>query len=58
MATNETSDDRGILWRLVLAVIGLVLAFAGWSLIMSAFLSFIGLTLFIFGLALAQAQES
>jgi hypothetical protein len=58
MVTNEKSDDAGILWRLILAVIGLLIALAGWSLIMTAILSFIGLPLFIFGLALAQAQES
>jgi hypothetical protein len=58
MTTNEKRDDPSILWRLVLAAVGLGIAFAGWSLIMTAFLSFIGLPLFIFGLALAQAQES
>jgi hypothetical protein len=58
MVTNEKNDDAGILWRLILAVIGLLIALAGWSLIMTAILSFIGLPLFIFGLALAQAQES
>jgi hypothetical protein len=58
MATNEKRDDAGILWRVILAVVGLGLAMAGWSLIMTAFLAFLGLPLFIFGLALAQAQES
>jgi hypothetical protein len=38
MVTNEKSDDAGILWRLILAVIGLLIALAGWSLIMTAIL--------------------
>jgi hypothetical protein len=57
MSTNEKRDGESTLWRVILAVIGLGIAFAGWSLIMTAILSFIGLPLFIFGLALAQAQE-
>jgi hypothetical protein len=56
MSTNEKRDES-TLWRVILAMIGLGIAFAGWSLIMTAILSFIGLPLFIFGLALAQAQE-
>jgi hypothetical protein len=56
MSTNEKRDES-TLWRVILAVIGLGIAVAGWSLIMTAILSFIGLPLFIFGLALAQAQE-
>ena len=37
---------------------GFGLATLGWSLIMTATLSFIGLPLFILGLALVQAQAS
>lgn len=39
-------------------VIGFSLAVLGWTLVMSVLLAFIGLPLFIFGLALMQAQEN
>jgi hypothetical protein len=55
--TNGRIEETGILWRLILAFIGLSIAVTGWMLVVSVFLSFIGLPLFIFGLALAQAQE-
>jgi hypothetical protein len=38
-------------------LIGFGMALTGWLLILSIFLSFIGLPLFIFGLALMQSQE-
>jgi len=41
-----------------MVVIGFGLAALGWSLVMSVFLAFIGLPVFIFGLALMQAQET
>jgi hypothetical protein len=56
--SNDTGSDRSILGRIVLALIGLGIAALGWTLMMTVFLVFIGLPLFIFGLAIAQAQES
>jgi hypothetical protein len=50
-------DETGLLWRLILVLIGFGMALTGWLLILSIFLSFIGLPLFIFGLALMQSQE-
>jgi hypothetical protein len=55
--TNGRSEETGTVWRLILVFIGLSLAVSGWMLVVSIFLSFIGLPLFILGLALAQAQE-
>ena len=56
------ADDRPrrafAMSRIVLALIGLAIAALGWTLVMTVFLVFIGLPLFIFGLAIAQAQES
>lgn len=49
--------DIGLAWRLILLAAGAGLALAGWALIMTVFLSFIGLPVFIVGLALIQAQE-
>jgi hypothetical protein len=56
--TNDTRSGTGVLWRIILVVIGFGLAALGWSLVMTVILSFIGLPLFILGLALMQAQES
>jgi len=56
--SNDTGNDRSILVRIVLALIGLGIALLGWTLMMTVFLVFIGLPLFIVGLAIAQAQES
>ena len=56
--TNGTRSGTGVLWRIILVVIGFGLAALGWSLVMTVILSFIGLALFILGLALMQAQES
>lgn len=55
--TTSQIEETSILWRIILAFVGLSIAVAGWMLVVSIFLSFIGLPLFIFGLALAQAQE-
>jgi hypothetical protein len=55
--TNGYIETTGILWRIVLAFVGFTIATIGWALIMSVFLSFIGLPVFMFGLALAQAQD-
>ena len=46
-----------LLWRLVLVSAGFGLAAVGWVLALSVFLAFIGVPLFILGLALMQAQE-
>lgn len=56
--SNDTGSDRSILGRIVLALIGLGIAALGFTLAMTLFLVFIGLPLFILGLAIAQAQES
>lgn len=46
-----------LLGRILLVAIGFGLAFTGWMLMMSVILVFIGLPLFIFGLAVMQSQE-
>jgi hypothetical protein len=51
------STESDLPWRLILVVVGFGVATIGWLLVMTVFLSFIGLPLFIFGLALMQAQE-
>ena len=56
--SNDTGNDRSILVRIVLAFVGLGIALLGWTLMMTVFLVFIGLPMFIVGLAIAQAQES
>jgi hypothetical protein len=47
----------GLTWRILLVVGGFAVATTGWALIMTAILSFIGLPLFIVGLALMQSAE-
>ena len=44
-----------LLGRLLVLGVGFGLAFTGWMLVMSVILVFIGLPLFIFGLAVMQA---
>jgi hypothetical protein len=56
--SNGRGSDRSILGRIVLALIGLGIAALGFTLAMTVFLVFIGLPLFILGLAIAQAQDS
>lgn len=51
------SDDHGLLWRIILVLVGFGVAMVGWLLVLSVILSFLGLPLFIVGLALMQAQE-
>lgn len=51
------SDDHGLLWRIILVVVGFGVAMVGWLLVLTVILSFLGLPLFIVGLALMQAQE-
>ncbi len=54
---EPSPGQPGLLWRLVLVVMGFGMAVTGWMLILTVFLSFIGLPLFMFGLALMQSQE-
>jgi hypothetical protein len=54
---SDRSAEPSIVWRVLFVIIGASLAIAGWALVMSVFLAFIGLPLFIFGLALVQAQQ-
>jgi hypothetical protein len=56
--TNDTRNRTGLLWRIILVMVGFGVAVLGWTLIMTAILAFIGLPLFFIGLALVQAQES
>ena len=49
---------RSVLRRLVLAFVGFGIAMLGFSLMLTVFLVFIGLPLFIVGVAIMQAQES
>jgi hypothetical protein len=56
--TNHTRTEPSALWRVILLVVGFSMAALGWSLILSVFLVFVGLPLFIFGLALMQAQAT
>lgn len=51
------SDDHGLLGRIILVVVGFGVAMVGWLLVLTVILSFLGLPLFIVGLALMQAQE-
>jgi hypothetical protein len=51
------TEGRSLLWRLILVSVGFGLAMLGWSLVLTVLLSFIGLPVFFFGLALMQAQE-
>jgi hypothetical protein len=55
--SEPASDQPGLLWRLILVAIGFGLALTGWMLILTVFLSFLGLPLFMLGLALMQSQE-
>lgn len=54
---TQGDTEIGPLWRILFVVMGFALATTGWALIMTAILSFIGLPLFILGLALMQSAE-
>ena len=54
---SAPSGEPGLLWKLVLVAMGFGIALTGWMLILTVFLSFLGLPLFMFGLALMQSQE-
>jgi hypothetical protein len=56
-ARTGVEPGIGVLWRIALVVAGSALAMSGWALIMTAILSFIGLPVFIAGLALMQSAE-
>jgi hypothetical protein len=49
--------ETSLLWRIILLMVGFGIAMTGFALILTALMSFVGLPLFIFGLALMQAQE-
>jgi len=49
--------QTGLFWRVVLVAMGFGMAVTGWMLILTVFFSFIGLPMFMFGLALMQSQE-
>ena len=49
--------ETSLLWRIILVMVGFGIAMTGFALILTALMAFIGLPLFIFGLALMQAQE-
>jgi hypothetical protein len=55
---DGTTTETGILWRIILVLVGFGVASLGFVLVMTVFLSFIGLPLFIVGAALMQAQAS
>jgi hypothetical protein len=55
--TATIEKDMGPIWRILTVVAGFGVATAGWALVMTALLSFIGLPLFVFGLALMQSAE-
>ena len=55
--TRPELSVPNLLGRLFMVAIGFGLALTGWMLVMSVFLVFIGLPMFIFGLAVMQAQE-
>lgn len=55
---NGAGHETRIFWRIVLVAVGFGLVALGWGLIMSVLLAFIGLPVFILGLALMEAQAS
>jgi hypothetical protein len=55
--SERVSGQPGLVWRLILVAMGFGIALTGWMLILTVFLSFLGLPLFMFGLALMQSQE-
>ena len=55
--TTAAPADTSLMWRIILVMVGFGIAMTGFALILTALMAFIGLPLFIFGLALMQAQE-
>lgn len=58
MSARTSKDDLGLIWRVLLVAIGAGVALTGWALVMTAILAFIGLPVFIFGLAMIQSAGS
>ena len=54
----SAAQIRSVLRRLALAFVGFGIAMLGFSLMLTVFLVFIGLPLFVVGVAIMQAQES
>lgn len=57
MDAMASGHEVGGLWRIVSVVAGFGIAATGWALIMTVLLSFIGVPVFILGLALMQSAE-
>jgi hypothetical protein len=57
-AEVSRAEIASVIRRLILALVGFGVAMLGFSLMLTVFLVFIGLPLFIVGLAIMQAQES
>lgn len=55
--SNGPTTAPGLVWRILLVIVGFNLAVLGWTLVMTVFFAFVGLPLFIVGAALMQAQE-
>ena len=55
--TSSGSVSPSLLGRLVVVAAGFGLALTGWMLVMTVLLVFIGLPMFLFGLAVMQTQE-
>jgi len=54
---SEPHDGRGIFARLFWVAVGVGVMLTGFAMMLSVFVAFIGLPLFVFGLALVQSQE-
>ena len=55
-APDTQPDEPGLLARLFWVSVGFGLAVTGFALVLSVFLAFIGLPMFVFGLGLMQSQ--
>ncbi len=56
-APKATRDGPGIVSRLFWFMVGFGVMVAGFALMLSVFVAFIGLPLFVFGVALMQSQD-
>jgi hypothetical protein len=57
MDVTTRGREVGWLWKIVSVVAEFGIATTGWALVMTAILSFIGIPLFILGLALMHSAE-
>lgn len=57
MDATTRDHEVGGLWRIMSVMVGFVIAVTGWALVMTVLLSFIGVPVFILGLALMQSAE-